>query len=282
VVRGAIREERRIRRTGRRRLGGHEPHTLPREPKARGHEKGSRPPPHRAGDPRRGACVAPQSLDALRRDELTGLHVGRLKHWAAPLDLDYLEIEILSIEPLDVKKNCVKLPGVAPSPPEQDHVDAFLSRIHLAFPDLDLEVEGIVDRIGGIHRRINRMLDETLGEFGLDMGEYKVLNSLTQIGAPHRSTPGRLAKRMELSSGAMTNRLDRLEEAGLVRRLPDPEDRRSVVVELTDHGRETTKKAIGVQAQKEALMAAALTPREQKQLNGLLRKVMVEFERRER
>src|SRR4051812_20537638 len=136
VVRGAIREEGRIRRTGRRRLGGHEPHTLPREPKARGHEKGSRPPPHRAGDPRRGACVAPQSLDALRRDELTGLHVGRLKHWAAPLDLDYLEIEILSIEPLDVKKNCVKLPGVAPSPPEQDHVDAFLSRIHLAFPDL--------------------------------------------------------------------------------------------------------------------------------------------------
>jgi DNA-binding MarR family transcriptional regulator len=171
---------------------------------------------------------------------------------------------------------------VAPSPSEQDHVDAFLSRIQLAFPDLDLEVEGIVDRIGGIHRRINRMLDETLAEFGLDMGEYKVLNSLTQIGTPHRSTPGRLAKRMELSSGAMTNRLDRLEEAGLVRRLPDPDDRRSVVVELTDHGRETTKKAIGVQAQKEALMAAALAPREQKQLNGLLRKVMIEFERRER
>ncbi len=169
-----------------------------------------------------------------------------------------------------------------PPPEEHDHVDSFLSRIHLAFPDLDLEVEGIVDRIGGINRRLNRTLDETLAEFGLDMGEYKVMNSLTQIGPPHRSTPGRLAKRMELSSGAMTNRLDRLEEADLIRRLPDPEDRRSVMVELTDHGRETIQKAIGVQAQKEALIAAALNPGEKKQLNGLLRKVMLEFERRER
>jgi DNA-binding MarR family transcriptional regulator len=80
----------------------------------------------------------------------------------------------------------------------------------------------------------------------------------------------------------MTNRLDRLEEADLVRRLPDPEDRRSVVVELTDHGRETIQKMVGAQAQKEALMAMSLSAREQKQLNGLLRKVMLEFERRER
>ena len=171
---------------------------------------------------------------------------------------------------------------MASPPVEQDHVDDFLSRIHLAYPDLDLEVEGIVDRIGGINRRINRMLDETLAESGLDMGEYKVLNSLTQKGPPHRSTPGRLAKRMELSSGAMTNRLDRLEEADLVRRLPDPDDRRSVVVELTDHGRETIQKMVGAQAQKEALLAMSLSAREQKQLNGLLRKVMLEFERRER
>jgi len=95
-------------------------------------------------------------------------------------------------------------------------------------------------------------------------------------------SPGRLAKRMELSSGAMTNRLDRLEEADLVRRLPDPDDRRSVVVELTDHGHETIQKMVGAQAQKEALLAMSLSAREQKQLNGLLRKVMLEFERRER
>jgi DNA-binding MarR family transcriptional regulator len=169
-----------------------------------------------------------------------------------------------------------------PPPDEQDHVDSFLSRIHLTYPDLDLEVEGIVDRIGGINRRIHRTLDETLADFGLDMGDYKVLNTLSQIGEPFRSTPGRLAKRMELSSGAMTNRLDGMEKADLIRRLPDPDDRRSVVVELTDHGHEVIQKAIGVQAQKESLFAAALDPKEKEQLNGLLRKLMREFERRER
>ena len=169
-----------------------------------------------------------------------------------------------------------------PPPEEQDHVDSFLSRIHLTYPELDLEVEGIVDRINGINRRIHRTLDETLEQFGLDMGDYKVLNTLSQIGEPFRSTPGRLAKRMELSSGAMTNRLDRMEEAGLIRRLPDPGDRRSVVVEVTEHGHETIQKAIGVQAQKEALFAAALDPKEKERLNSLLRKLMREFERRER
>ena len=169
-----------------------------------------------------------------------------------------------------------------PPPAEQDHVDAFLDRIHLVYPDLDLEVEGIVDRIGGIHRRINRMLDETLAETGLDHTEYKALSHLSHTGPPFRSTPGRLAKRMDLSSGAMTNRLDRLEEANLIRRLPDPEDRRSIVVEITDHGRKAIQETVGTQAQKEALVAAALTPREQKQLNGLLRKVMLELERREK
>jgi DNA-binding MarR family transcriptional regulator len=167
-------------------------------------------------------------------------------------------------------------------PDERDHVDRFLEKIQHVFPELDLEVEGIVDRIGGLHRRLNRTLDETLSEFGLDTAEYKALSALSQAGPPHRSTPGRLARRMDLSSGAMTNRLDRLEEAGLVRRLRDPGDRRSVVVELTDHGRETYRNAVGVQAQKEALVAAALNPREKSQMNALLRKLMVEFERRER
>jgi DNA-binding MarR family transcriptional regulator len=79
----------------------------------------------------------------------------------------------------------------------------------------------------------------------------------------------------------MTNRLDRLEQAGLIRRLPDPGDRRRVAVERTDRGHETWRGAVGVQAQKEALFAAALNDREKAQLNGLLRLLMIEFERRE-
>jgi DNA-binding MarR family transcriptional regulator len=163
----------------------------------------------------------------------------------------------------------------------RDHVDRFLETINLVLPDLDLEVEGIVDRISGISRRLHRTMDETLHEFGLDSAEHRALSVLTQAGPPHRSTPGRLAERMDLSSGAMTNRLDRLEQAGLIRRLPDPDDRRRVVVELTDHGRETYREAVGVQAKKEALVTAALNEREKAQLNNLLRQLMLEFERRE-
>jgi len=171
--------------------------------------------------------------------------------------------------------------GMATKTEQQDHVDRFLDTIHLVLPDLDLEIEGIVDRIAGLSRRIHRSMDETLSEFGLDSAEHKALSALTQAGPPHRSTPGKLAKRMDLSSGAMTNRLDRLEEAGLIRRLPDPEDRRAVVVELTDEGRRLYQQAVGVQAKKEALITDALNDHEKKQLNSLLRRLMLEFERRE-
>ncbi len=76
----------------------------------------------------------------------------------------------------------------------------------------------------------------------------------------------------------MTSRLDRLELAGLVRRLPDPEDRRGVVVELTTDGMKAWDQAASIQARKEAFFASALTPVEQKRLNALLRKLMLAFE----
>jgi DNA-binding MarR family transcriptional regulator len=78
----------------------------------------------------------------------------------------------------------------------------------------------------------------------------------------------------------MTNRLDQLEQAGLVRRLHDPDDRRGVLVELTAKGRRIHQEAIGVQAEKEALLAEALTEREKEQLNDLLRRVMLVLEQR--
>jgi DNA-binding MarR family transcriptional regulator len=79
----------------------------------------------------------------------------------------------------------------------------------------------------------------------------------------------------------MTNRLDRLERAGLVRRLPDPDDRRGVLVELTKAGHQAWEDGLRAQAANEALIAAALTPGEKRELNGLLRRLMLEFERRE-
>ena len=79
----------------------------------------------------------------------------------------------------------------------------------------------------------------------------------------------------------MTSRLDRLEQSGYIRRLPDPEDRRGVVVELTDEGMAAWDKAAGIQGRKEAFFASALTKAEQQQLNALLRKLMLAFEANE-
>jgi DNA-binding MarR family transcriptional regulator len=76
----------------------------------------------------------------------------------------------------------------------------------------------------------------------------------------------------------MTNRLDRLESAGLVRRLPDPSDRRALQIELTEAGWQAWQDSVGVQAQKEALVASALNDAEKDQLNALLRRLMLQFE----
>ena len=169
---------------------------------------------------------------------------------------------------------------------ERDHVDRFLDSIKDVLPMLDPEVEGLVDRIGGLNRRFKRALDETLEEFGVDNAEWRLLGLLAReqapgSGEPFRSSPGKLARLMELSSGAMTNRLDRLEQAGLLRRLPDPNDRRGVLVELTDAGRRLYEDSVGAQARKEELVAAALSESEKRQLNALLRRLMLEFERAE-
>ena|SRR5215218_1492272 len=163
---------------------------------------------------------------------------------------------------------------------EQDHVDRWLETVELP-GTVDLEVEGIVDRINGIRRRLHRMLDETLAEFGLTDGEWKVLTHLQLDGPPHRKSVGQLGKWADLSSGAMTNRIDRLEQAGFVKRVPDPDDRRGVLVELTDAGRRAWEESVNAQAAKESLVAAALSAAEKKQLNALLRRLMIEFEKRE-
>jgi DNA-binding MarR family transcriptional regulator len=163
----------------------------------------------------------------------------------------------------------------------RDHVDSFLEGISADLPeDLDLTVEGIVDRIGGIHYRIKRMHNETLEQLGLTFSDWHVLNALHWSGAPYRRKAGELARRADLTSGAMTSRLDALEKEGLVRRLRDPADRRSVLVELTDKGRKKHEQMLGIQGQKEALLAEALTDREKEQLNALLRRVMVTLEDR--
>jgi DNA-binding MarR family transcriptional regulator len=163
-----------------------------------------------------------------------------------------------------------------PVNPEEDSIDRLLATIAaLGVAEIDLDVEGIVDRIGPINSRMKKAQKVTLREHGLTPEEWGVMSTLRLGKDACRSSPGDLANDLELSSGAMTSRLDRLEEAGLVRRLPDPDDRRGVVVELTEHGREAWDLAANVQGRREAFFARTLTKAEQKQLNSLLRKLLL-------
>lgn len=158
-----------------------------------------------------------------------------------------------------------------------DPIDERIARWLLEVPELDAETEGIVDRISLLARYLERTHGETLEQFGLSWGEVKVMGSLRYAGPPYRSTPSRLARELDLSSGAMTTRLDRMEEAELIRRLDDPDDRRGVIVELTERGHDLWRQSVAVQAEKETAVAGALGDAEKRRLNDLLRTLVHAF-----
>ena len=162
-------------------------------------------------------------------------------------------------------------------PAEPDSVDSSLEIWARELPFLDLETEGIIERIHKLERYVDRTMRETLSTFDLTHGEWRLIANLRYAGAPYRGKPGKLGEHLGLSSGAMTNRLDNLERRGFLRRVDDPDDRRAVFVELTDEGNKLWEKAVGVQAEKEAIVDAALGPRQKKELNDLLRKLMNAF-----
>lgn len=138
-------------------------------------------------------------------------------------------------------------------------------------------VEAVVTRIFRIGRHIDRTLAESSRHFGLNSSEYYVLAFLSE-SAPR--SPGELGDRLLVSSGVMTNRLDRLESLGLIARRPNPNDRRGVWVELTDEGADTLGRLIELQMSKESALVGQLNEDELTRLNDLLRKMMRPLSRR--
>jgi DNA-binding MarR family transcriptional regulator len=160
----------------------------------------------------------------------------------------------------------------------EDSVDRQLEAWAPELPAIDLAVEGIVDRVMTLSWHLKRSLEETVSTFGVNLAEWSVVRALRLGGPPYRSSPGRLAEQLKLSSGAMTNRLDRLEQAGLAVRLPDPADRRALQVELTEAGHRLWDESVGAQAAKEAAVVSALDELEKEQLNALLRRLLASFD----
>lgn len=161
--------------------------------------------------------------------------------------------------------------------PDRDALDDSLEIWAREIPDLDPLTEGIIERIQILAWNVNQSLDETLETFELDRRSYSLLGKLRKHGPPYRVSAGKLATELRLSSGAMTNRLDRMEAAGLVRRLPDPNDRRGTLVEPTELGRALWDKTVGAQARREADFSSGLTQAEKERLHDLLRHLMLAF-----
>ena len=145
-------------------------------------------------------------------------------------------------------------------------------------PRQDMEAYQVTARISRIGLHIARRQEEAFGRFGLNRGEVGVLAALRFAGPDQQLSPTRLFKGLMLSSAGITSRLDRLERRGYVRRKRDPDDRRGVLVELTDSGRQVLDQAVGANTGGESELLSNLTKQEQKALAGLLKKLLAGLE----
>jgi DNA-binding MarR family transcriptional regulator len=163
---------------------------------------------------------------------------------------------------------------------ERDWVDRYIAGFLRQYPEIDAEVEGIVDRVCKLNKYLVNTLEDTLGSHGLVHAEYKLLLHLRAEGSDQGLSAGELSRALVMSSGGMTNLLDRLERDELIRRGSDPSDRRSVLITLTPKGRKVIDRAVTTEAAREAGLLEGLSPGERKELNELLRRVMRGFEER--
>jgi len=161
---------------------------------------------------------------------------------------------------------------------QQDALDRIVEEWHQVRPDLDpspLAVLGRLQRLAGL---VRRRVDAILKPYGLAWEQLDVLGTLRRTGPPFQRTPTALYRACMLSSGAMTNRLDRLEGAGLVSRVPDPEDRRGILVGLTARGLEVVDEVIAAVWATQAQLVASLTETEREHLSTLLRSLLLAME----
>jgi DNA-binding MarR family transcriptional regulator len=155
-----------------------------------------------------------------------------------------------------------------------DEIDRIVEQWNRERPDLDVSPTHTLQRITRLSLLQGVSFAGVFARYGISFGEYLVLAALRRAGPPYRMNPTKLFNSVILSSGAMTNRLDRLEDLGLVERAPDPNDRRGRLVALTDRGRELVDAAVVDHLENEERLLGALDERERQQLSGLLRKLL--------
>jgi DNA-binding MarR family transcriptional regulator len=160
----------------------------------------------------------------------------------------------------------------------EDEVDRLVRAWGRERPDLDLSPMEVLSRVDRIGHHLDAARRAAFAEHCVEPWEFDVLAALRRAGAPYELSPGRLLRETLVTSGTMTNRVDRLAARSLVERLPDPGDRRGVRVRLTDRGRRTVDGALSTLLEAERALLGTLTPPEQTRLATLLRRLAVGVE----
>ena len=160
----------------------------------------------------------------------------------------------------------------------RDEVDQIVAAWRDARPDLDLGPIEIFSRIDRLGHHLDRARRTAFAEHDIEPWEFDVLAALRRAGAPYELSPGRLIRETLVTSGTMTNRIDRLADRGLVLREPDPHDRRGVVVRLTEVGRRTVDGALESLLSHERALLRELAETDRTRLADLLKALSAPFE----
>jgi len=152
-----------------------------------------------------------------------------------------------------------------------DYVDQLIAQWRRERPALDVTPMGLVGRISRLSQLLERRIEEVFSAHGLQGGRFDVLAALVRAGEPNRLTPTQLYNSLLVSSGTITNRIDRLVDDGLVKRGSDARDLRSMPVELTELGRTRLDQTLKTHLENERDLISTLTPEEQELLTQILR-----------
>ncbi|WP_433733758.1 MarR family winged helix-turn-helix transcriptional regulator [Nocardia sp. CA-129566] len=161
---------------------------------------------------------------------------------------------------------------------EPDPVDAIVGQWRRERPDLELEAMAVIGRLGRLFVLAQRDIEAVFGAHGLQRGEFDVLAALRRSGEPFELNPSVLADTLMMSRAGMTGRLDRLESAGLVRRIADAADRRAVRVALTDAGRALIDKVVTAHTENETRILSVLSAQDRNDLDRIVRVLLGNLE----
>lgn len=160
----------------------------------------------------------------------------------------------------------------------EDEVDRLVAAWRRERPDLDVRPLEVLSRVTRLARHLDRTRRAAFEAHELQLWEFDVLSSLRRSGAPYCLSPGALLNQTLVTSGTMTNRIDRLASRDLVRREPDPHDRRGVLVVLTESGLARVDAALSDLLRHEQELLGGLTQRQRELLAGMLRDLVIGFD----